>query len=263
MVSLFSLIIIFALSLLITKIATESLVHTGLSRQSAKFQARSAFTGVGFTTHEAEKIVNHPLRRRIIMALMLMGNVGIISAVASLMLTFVRTEQSAVPDYIKVLIILGGIGLLYLFSRSHWLERILVKLIKIGLKKFTTLNIKDYVELLNLTREYEITVLNVKKGDWLENKKLRDLNLRQEGLNLIGIRRSDGTYIGTPNGDTEIKKKDNLILYGRTNTLKNLEQRKQDLQGQREHEKAKQEQREEERKQQQEDQQSKQQEKEN
>jgi hypothetical protein len=27
-----------------------TLVHTGLSKQAAKFQARSAFTGVGFTT---------------------------------------------------------------------------------------------------------------------------------------------------------------------------------------------------------------------
>lgn len=52
MASLISLIIIFALSLLITKIASEALVHTGLSKQSARFQARSAYTGVGFTTSD-------------------------------------------------------------------------------------------------------------------------------------------------------------------------------------------------------------------
>jgi hypothetical protein len=61
MTALISLIIIFTLSALITKIASEALVHTGLSKQSAKFQARSAFTGVGFTTSEAEHIVNHPV----------------------------------------------------------------------------------------------------------------------------------------------------------------------------------------------------------
>lgn len=244
MVSLISLIIIFTLSILITKIATESLVHTGLSRQSAKFQARSAFTGVGFTTREAENIVNHPLRRRIIMSLMLIGNVGIISAIASLMLTFVKSDGSAIPGWAKVIIILGSIGMLYLFSRSKWLERILVKLIKAGLRKFTTLNIKDYVELLNLTGEYEITVITVKKGDWIENKKLRDLKLRQEGINLIGIRRYDGSYIGTPEGDTEVRNKDQLILYGRENNLKNLEKRKKNQQGEKDHEKAKAEQKE-------------------
>lgn len=38
------------LSLLITRIATNALSVTGLSRETARFQARSAFTGVGFTT---------------------------------------------------------------------------------------------------------------------------------------------------------------------------------------------------------------------
>ncbi len=54
MAPLITLIVIFTFSVLITKIATESLVHTGLSKEAARFQARSAFTGVGFTTKEAE-----------------------------------------------------------------------------------------------------------------------------------------------------------------------------------------------------------------
>jgi NhaP-type Na+/H+ and K+/H+ antiporter len=244
MASLISLIVIISLSLLITKIAAESLVHTGLSRQSAKFQARSAFTGVGFTTREAEKIANHPLRRRIIMSLMLIGNVGIISAIASLMLTFIQTGDSDVSDWVKILIILGSIGMLYLFSQSNWLERVLVKLIKAGLKKFTNLNIKDYVEMLNLTGEYEITVIKVKKGDWLENKKLKDLKLHQEGVNLIAIQRDDGDYIGTPAGSTKIIDQDRLILYGREKNLKNLEKRRKNRKGDQEHEKAKAEQKE-------------------
>jgi hypothetical protein len=244
MASLISLIVIISLSLLITKIAAESLVHTGLSRQSAKFQARSAFTGVGFTTREAEKIVNHPLRRRIIMSLMLIGNVGIISAIASLMLTFIQTGDSDVSDWVKILIILGSIGMLYLFSQSNWLERVLVKLIKAGLKKFTNLNIKDYVEMLNLTGEYEITVIKVKKGDWLENKKLKDLKLHQEGVNLIAIQRDDGDYIGTLAGSTKIIDQDRLILYGREKNLKNLEKRRKNRKGDQEHEKAKAEQKE-------------------
>ena len=257
MVSLISLIIIFALSLLITKVAAESLVHTGLSRQSAKFQARSAFTGVGFTTREAENIVNHPLRRKIVMSLMLIGNVGIISAVASLMLTFIKTDDNAVADWLKVVIILGSIGILYLFSRSLWLERMLVRLIKKGLKTFTTLNIKDYMELLNLTGEYEITVIKVKSEDWIENKKLKDLKLRQEGVNLIGIRRADGSYIGTPEGSTEVRNKDQLILYGRENILKNLEKRKKNQQGEKDHQKAKAEQKEKQREQREKDQERK------
>jgi len=55
MLSIISLLMVLTLSILVTRIATVVLTHTGLARESAKFQARSAFTGVGFTTTESEK----------------------------------------------------------------------------------------------------------------------------------------------------------------------------------------------------------------
>ena len=57
---------VLGLSLVITRIATTALSLTGLSWEAAKFQARSAFTGTGFTTSEAERVVDHPVRRRVI-----------------------------------------------------------------------------------------------------------------------------------------------------------------------------------------------------
>ena len=45
----------------LTRIATVALQLTGLSKANARFQARSAFTGVGYTTSEAEDTVNHPV----------------------------------------------------------------------------------------------------------------------------------------------------------------------------------------------------------
>jgi Trk-type K+ transport system membrane component len=86
MISVISLLVVLTLSILVTRIATVALTHTGLSQESAKFQARSAFTGVGFTTNESEKVVNHPLRRRILLLLMLLGNAGVVTAVSSLIL---------------------------------------------------------------------------------------------------------------------------------------------------------------------------------
>ena len=238
MAPLISLIVIFTLSILITKIATEALIHTGLSKEAAKFQARSAFTGVGYTTSEAENIVRHPVRRRIILSLMFIGNVGIISAIASLMLTFINTNKEGVADYWRLLIIAISMILLWLITRSKLIERLVVKVINKALEKFTNLNVRDYVELLELTNEYEITVLKVNEGDWLEEKGLKELNLRQEGINLIGIRRKNGKYIGTPHGETRILTGDNLIIYGREKNLKNLEKRKENYQAEKEHEKA-------------------------
>ena len=250
---LISLIVILTLSVLITKIATEALVHTGLSKQSAKFQARSAFTGVGFTTREAENIVNHPVRRKIILSLMLIGNVGIISAIASLMLTFVNTGQTEQDNILRIAIITGSMALLWALSKSKWVERVLVKTINKALVRFSSLKVRDYVELLDLKGDYEITVIEVKEEDWMENRTVNNLQLWQEGINLIGIQRDDGTYLGTPQGETKVTTHDQLILYGRKNTLRNLEKRKQDFAGDEEHQKAVKEQSKEEEKQKRED----------
>ena len=64
MLAIISLLLIVALSLIVTRTAAVALTYTGLSQQAASFQARSAFTGVGYTTSEAESLVNHPVRRQ-------------------------------------------------------------------------------------------------------------------------------------------------------------------------------------------------------
>ena len=67
MIAIGSLLLVVAISLLVTRVATVMLTATGLSREVARFQARSAFTGAGYTTTESESVVNHPVRRRIVM----------------------------------------------------------------------------------------------------------------------------------------------------------------------------------------------------
>jgi hypothetical protein len=62
-----SVVAIVAVSWVNLRVATSALVMTGMARESARFQARSAFLGVGFTTGEAESVVDHPVRRRIAM----------------------------------------------------------------------------------------------------------------------------------------------------------------------------------------------------
>ena len=74
MLPIFSVLVTLALALVITRVATVALTLTGLSKESARFQARSAYTGVGFTTTEAESVVGHPVRRRIVMILMLLAS---------------------------------------------------------------------------------------------------------------------------------------------------------------------------------------------
>ncbi|MCK4262353.1 hypothetical protein KAX00_04525, partial [bacterium] len=59
---------------LIVRAAAIALMMTGMDEKRARFQALSAFSGTGFTTKEAESIVNHPIRRKIVTWLMILGN---------------------------------------------------------------------------------------------------------------------------------------------------------------------------------------------
>jgi hypothetical protein len=124
--SLILVLAIIALSLLVTRVAGIMLALTGMSRESARFQARSAFTGVGFTTDEAEAVTGHPIRRRIVLALMLLGSAGVVTAVASLIVSFGGASGGQRAS--RALILLGGILFLLVLSRSRLVDGALARL---------------------------------------------------------------------------------------------------------------------------------------
>lgn len=235
MLSLVSLIVIVSFSMLITKIAAVMLVHTGLSQQAASFQARSAFTGVGFATSEAENVVNHPVRRKIIMSLMLIGNAGVITAMASLMLTFINTEQNDISWPVKMAILIFSTAFLWFIASSEVINRFLSRFISRALKKYTTLTVRDYSTLLHLSGGFAITELKIESGDWLVGKKLRNARLRDEGLNVLGIQHKDGSFLGVLSGETEIEEEDILLIYGKEEVVHLLDDRKNDFFGDIEH----------------------------
>lgn len=74
--------------LVIGRLASMALMMTGLSKDVARFQSRSALTGAGFTTRESESVVDHPVRRRIVELLMIAQSAGLATIVVSLILSF-------------------------------------------------------------------------------------------------------------------------------------------------------------------------------
>jgi hypothetical protein len=237
MVAIFTLLLVLTVSLLITRVATVALTHTGLSKQAARFQARSAFTGVGFTTSEAEAVVNHPVRRRILMILMLLGNAGVVTVVASLILTFLDTRQSK-HWLAQILLLAAGVAALWMAAMSKWLDRQLSRLIRHMLRRYTHLDVRDYAGLLHLGGDYQVTELHVEPDDWLAGRTLAELRLREEGVNVLGIQNAKGEYLGVPNGDTKVHAGDTLLMYGRDSSFEQLDDRRRDWSGEREHEEA-------------------------
>ena len=233
MVAISSLLLIVALSLLITRVATVILVATGMSKPSARFQARSAFTGAGFTTSESERVVDHPLRRKVIMTLMLLGNAGIVASAGSLILGF--RGGALGREWQQVLEL--GVGLLALIfvSRSRWVDRRLTELIGRFLHDHTDLSGRDLGGLLQLAGDYAIHEWAVSDGDWAAGRTLAELGLRDEGVAVLGITRTDGSYVGAPTGATVVRAGDVLVTYGRSEQLNELDRRPAGPEGERRH----------------------------
>lgn len=237
MIGIVALLTVLFLSLMITRLAAVALRLTGLSSDAASFQARSAFTGVGYTTREAEKLVNHPVRRRILTLLMITRSAGLVTIVISLILSF---GQGGAEDarMVRLLWLLGGVIVLWAFSANRWVERGMNRVMEWALRKWTRLDAVDYIGLLNLEGEYMVRELKVDEDDWLAGKSLKDSHLVEEGVTVLGIYREDGEYIGVPNGDTEVVEGDTLILYGRGKRLEELSDRQSDAGGEAAHDEA-------------------------
>jgi K+/H+ antiporter YhaU regulatory subunit KhtT len=230
MTAIYSLLVILALSFLITRTATAALTLTGISEDLAKLQSISAFTGVGFTTQESERIVQHPVRRRIAMTLMILGNAGIVTAVSSLVVSAIKVQET--DDWLTPLAWLaGGIAVLWFIAQSQWLERQMSRAMRWALSKWTRLETHDYASLLQLTGDYSVRLCEVREDDWLADKRLDQMRLLQEGVTVLGIRRPNGNYVGVPRGETLIRTGDQLVLYGPEQTLDELDERRRGATG--------------------------------
>ncbi|QDV17514.1 TrkA-C domain protein [Gimesia panareensis] len=237
MFAIVSLIVIVVISIIVVRVATVALSLTGLSTQLARFQARSAFTSTGFTTSETEKVMRHPVRRRIIMTLMILGNAGIVTAISSLILSFVGAESSS-GLWLRIAMLAVGLSLLWMLAYSDWVDRRMSDFIQRALQRWTDLEIRDYAGLLRLTGDYIVVELNVNPHDWLAESSLNDLKLNDEGVLVLGIEKDDSTYIGAPRGDTTLEVNDRVLLYGKASVLQNLDERRSGAAGNWEHHKA-------------------------
>ena len=161
MTAILSLLVVVTLSILITRIATIALTQTGLSKESARFQARSALSGAGFTTSESESVVSHPVRRRIITILILLGNAGIVGAASALILGFVGNSESSSATF-KIVVLFAGLTILWALAQSQWLDRRLSRLIEWALCRYTRLEVRDFSSLLRLSGEYRIVEIHNK-----------------------------------------------------------------------------------------------------
>ena len=140
--------------------------------------------------------------------------------------------------WFRFLALFVGLGLLYAVSVSRWVDRQLSRIIKWALGKYTSLDLHDYAGLLHMSGGYVVGELRVKDDDWLAGQSLIDLALTKEGVIVLGIEKPNGVYIGAPQGHTRLGVGDLLLLYGRGEQLRALDERHAGASGNWEHDRA-------------------------
>ncbi|MDT0278119.1 TrkA C-terminal domain-containing protein [Blastococcus goldschmidtiae] len=223
MAAVITLIVVVTLGLLVTRVATVALTMTGMTLQHARFQARSAFTGTGFTTSEAEAVVNHPARRRIVMVLMLVSGAGAVSVIGTLVLSFAGVDSTGGGLQRAAVIVVALTGLLWL-AKSRVVDRYLRRVIERLLRRFTDLDVRDYAALLHLRGRWRVVQVPVREDDWIAAHPLGQLRLPEEGVTVMGVERDD-TWIGAPNEELHLRTGDVVVLYGRQAILDDIADR--------------------------------------
>jgi hypothetical protein len=233
-----SVLLFLLIGLVITRVATVALRATGMSHEAARFQARSAFSGVGFSTEESEQVVQHPVRRNLVLLLMMLSTAGLVTTIVTLMLSFVTASGFAQPA-LRLAVLVVGLVVLWAVATNSWIEARMSRVIEWALARWTDLDARDYVRLLDLLGGYAITEVRVDPGEWLLGRRVGDLLLAGEGVVVLGIRRARGGYMGAPPVGTEFESGDTLVLYGQADALDELRRRRAGSAGEQEHERAK------------------------
>lgn len=212
---LLALLIIILVALLVVQLGANALLLTGMSSPVARFQSASAFFGVGFTTREAELVVAHPVRRRIILLLIISGNIGLTSALATLIVTLISADAKGdIPDLTLIGILVLGILVLGVFLNLPFVKRPLDAVMRRALEGAGVVRAVDYELLLKVSHGYNVSDLEIEDGHPLAGKALGETRPNDRGIVVLGIYRQGGRFEGVPGKDSVIQAGDTVMVYG-------------------------------------------------
>jgi Trk-type K+ transport system membrane component len=97
----------------IVKLGSVAFQLTGMEPKMAMFQSLSAFTNTGFTTSAAESVVQHRTRRMIATVLMIIGYIGIVGVIVTMIRSFAVEPGSWLPTLMRLVFVLLGICAIY------------------------------------------------------------------------------------------------------------------------------------------------------
>ena len=223
MYAIATFLIVSVITLGFGQVATGALIATGLPPEIAAFQARSAFSGAGFTTTEAENVVNHPMRRRIIATTMFVGSLGTPTLVVTVLVGLIAPGPGSTTERSLVLIA-GAVGIVLLVLNRP-MRRVLVEVgRRRTTRRLTAALGGDVDEIMSLGDGFVVDAVRLVDEPGPTYRSLRALAHAIPGCTVLGVRRPDG-YVGEPPIDMELHAGDELIVHGRREVIAELARR--------------------------------------
>jgi hypothetical protein len=214
------LLITILLSFIVVRIGGFALQLTGIEPEVARFQALSAFSGTGFTTREAERVVGHRIRRRIVTILIILGNAGMVTVIATLVASFTQVGGYA-WFFIRLAIIIGGIfGLYQLIMRSNVGRRILDWLQRPVVNRILRAAPPAVEEIFHVEKDWAISLVLIKGSSKSIGLSVADITA-EGAIEILGIDRA-GTYLIRPSREEKIVGGDRLLIYATRKSVKQI-----------------------------------------
>ncbi|MEH6526478.1 MAG: hypothetical protein V7723_10435 [Sneathiella sp.] len=211
MAAALTIVFLLAVSVLVVRIASVAMRLTGLPDNVARLQCISALTGTGFTTQESEMIVNYPLRRRILVSLMIFGQLGLVSVASTFIVTFIGTENETGALAFQTVSILIAIGIIFLVATNKYIDRVMCGMIGIILRKVTSLGTRKFHRLLQLEDGFSIAEHLFTSP---ENTNVKDLQLDTLPLTLLSVRTKEEFYGDVIDENANLSSGAVLVCYG-------------------------------------------------
>lgn len=217
------------ISVVVVKAGAAAFHLTGLNWSAAWFQAMSCFTTTGFTTRESELIMSHAQRRKIAMVLMVLGNAGFVTLIATLAGSMQPMRESAIfsvlgiriPAYLQtvlnLLLMLVGMGVIAaLFSRT-WFGQGMTTWLRKRLGTRWDWWLQLGTETLLTADGVGVATLTLEEGAPSLGGPLERLTA-DSGLRVVGLERGGATTLD-PKPDEVLERDDRLICIGRVADL--------------------------------------------
>lgn len=211
MYAIATFLIVALLSLLFTRLATGALIATGMPPESAAFQSRSAFTGAGFTTTEAENVVNHPVRRRVISTTMFVGNLGVPTLVVTVTLGFLAPGPGETST--RALVLAAGVAVIVGLAFTRPVTDLFVRLGRRATQPLLRRSLTGGVlTLLTLSENHQIVALPL--SDDVPLRSIRGLQQALPEVRILGVRPSGkrGRFVSGPPSDLDLHAGDDLVV---------------------------------------------------